>query len=124
MSDSQDESKRGASQAPTPAKDKGRVSRRQAIQTVVAGSGVVAGSLALPKRWTKPVVEVIVPPAMAGVFSPPISMSQSFIGSMIIPSQSVIGSMINPSVTFSMINMSVSVTGSMITQSVTFSMIP
>lgn len=80
MSDAEDESKRVGSQAQAPPKDKGRVNRRQAIQTVVAGSSVVAGSLALPKRWTKPIVEAIVSPVAAQGFSPPITITMTMTG--------------------------------------------
>lgn len=39
--------------------------RRQAIKTVLAGGGIAATALALPKEWTKPIVESIVVPAHA-----------------------------------------------------------
>ena len=44
--------------------------RRQVLKGVVAGSGVVASVMSLPKEWTKPVVQSIVAPAQAQV-SPP-----------------------------------------------------
>jgi hypothetical protein len=75
MSDAEDKPKQDQPQAAPPANEKDRVSRRQAIQTVVAGSSVVAGSFALPKQWTKPIVETIVSPAQVHALSPPMSMS-------------------------------------------------
>lgn len=44
--------------------------RRQVLKGVVVGSGVVASAMALPKEWTKPVVQSIVASAQAQV-SPP-----------------------------------------------------
>ena len=64
-----------------PAKAKGRkpapsadaawsarvLGRRQVLKGVVAGSGVVASAMSLPKEWTKPVVQSIVASAQAQV---------------------------------------------------------
>lgn len=47
--------------------------RRQVLKGVVAGSGVVASALSLPKEWSKPVVQSIVASAQAQV-SPPQGM--------------------------------------------------
>ena len=47
--------------------------RRQVLKGVVAGSGVVASAMALPKEWSKPVVQSIVASAQAQV-SPPQGM--------------------------------------------------
>jgi len=45
--------------------------RRQVLKGVVAGSGVVASALSLPKEWSKPVVQSIVASAQAQVSPPP-----------------------------------------------------
>ena len=94
MSDPKDESTRGRSESAPSPYPKGRVTRRQAIRHVVAGGGVVASSLALPKQWTKPIVEAIVSPAEGQVFSPPCSgIVRSFCCNEINPS-SIIDSVI------------------------------
>jgi len=43
------------------------LARRQVLKGVVAGSGVVASAMSLPKEWTKPVVQSIVATAQAQV---------------------------------------------------------
>jgi hypothetical protein len=47
--------------------------RRQVLKGVVAGSGVVASALSLPKEWSKPVVQSIVASAQAQVSPAPFS---------------------------------------------------
>jgi len=39
--------------------------RRDALKKILAGTGVVTGSLLLPEKWTKPVVDSIIVPAHA-----------------------------------------------------------
>jgi hypothetical protein len=41
------------------------VGRRQAMQKIVVGVGVLAGIAALPEQWTKPIVGQMVLPAHA-----------------------------------------------------------
>jgi hypothetical protein len=48
------------------------VSRRRAMKVLGAG-GVVAATLMLPSKWTKPVVESIIVPAHAQASAPPTS---------------------------------------------------
>lgn len=47
-----------------------KLSRRRAIKVLGAG-GVVAATLMLPSKWTKPVVESIIVPAHAQASAPP-----------------------------------------------------
>jgi len=47
--------------------------RRQVLKGVVAGSGVVASALSLPKEWSKPVVQSIVASAQAQASPAPFS---------------------------------------------------
>ena len=56
---------------PNETTEKERQGRRDALKTVLVGSGVVASTLALPKQWTKPVVQAVVGPAPAQAISPP-----------------------------------------------------
>jgi hypothetical protein len=47
-----------------------KISRRRAMKVLGAG-GVVAATLMLPSKWTKPVVESIIVPAHAQASAPP-----------------------------------------------------
>jgi len=60
------------------------IGRRQVLKGVVAGSGVVASAMSLPKEWTKPVVQSIVASAQAQV-SPPQGMPIPVIAPVPIP---------------------------------------
>jgi hypothetical protein len=51
-----------------------QMQRRQVLKGVVAGSGVVASAMALPKEWTKPVIQSVVASAQAQV-SPPVPLA-------------------------------------------------
>jgi len=66
---SEPESKSG--EAANETADKERQGRRDALKTVLVGSGVVAATLTLPTQWTKPVVQAVVGPSPAQAISPP-----------------------------------------------------
>jgi hypothetical protein len=53
-----------------------KLSRRRAMKVLGAG-GVVAATLMLPSKWTKPVVESIIVPAHAQASAPPTTISGS-----------------------------------------------
>jgi hypothetical protein len=51
-----------------------KVSRRRAMKVLGVG-GVVAATLMLPSKWTKPVVESIIVPAHAQASAPPTTIT-------------------------------------------------
>lgn len=47
--------------------DKKRHSRRSALKTIITGTGVATGLTALPGKWVKPMVDIVLVPAHAEI---------------------------------------------------------